>query len=75
MSTEKQVQITAEERRRVRDSMSEEDRRKLFQESNDRTMLQLFGIGTGGMDSQRESSIEARLERIEKRLDELALKQ
>ena len=67
--------VSDEERKRIRDSMSEEERQKRFQERSDRTMLQLFGIGTSGMDSQRESSIEARLERIEKRLDELALKQ
>ena len=70
-----QEKVTDEERVRYRDSMSEEERQKRFQERSDHTMLQLFGIGTSGMDSQRESAIEARLERIEKRLDELALKQ
>jgi hypothetical protein len=73
-SDERRV-FTDEERRRYRDSLSEEERQRRFYERSDRTMLQLLGIETNGMASQRESSIEARLDRIEKRLEELVLKQ
>ena len=69
MSAEKRVQITVEERRRIRDSMSEEDRRKLFQEADSRTMQRLF---SGGADEA--SRFEARFEQIEKRLETLESK-
>ena len=70
MSTETRVQITDEERRRHRDSMSEEDRRKFREESDKRTMQRLFSGG----DDARFRPIESRLEQIEKRLDVLELK-
>ena len=70
MFGEIQEKVTDEERRRHRDSLSPEERRELSQKVSYRTMQQLFSGGTDDM-----SRIEARLERIEKRLDELALKQ
>ena len=66
MSAETRVQITDEERRRIRDSMSEEDRRKLFQEADSRTMQRLMSGNMG--------SIEARFEQIGKRLATLESK-
>ena len=49
--------------------MSEEDRKKLFQEANDRTMQRLFSGTTDDV-----SRFEARLEQIEKRLEVLEVK-
>ena len=60
--------LTDEERIRIRDQMSDEDRRKLFEESSNRAMLQL-------MTGARNTTLEARLEQIEKRLETLELKQ
>ena len=70
MSAETRLQFTDEERRRIRDSLSPEERRELSQKVGHRTMQQLFSGETDDM-----SRIEARLERVEKRLDELSLKQ
>jgi len=70
MSAETRVQFTDEERRRHRDSLSPEERRELSQKASHRTMQQLF---SGGADEV--SRFEARLERIEKRLETLESKQ
>ena len=63
---EVQAKVTDEERRRCRDQLSDEERWKLFEESNDRAMRQLF-LGNRG-------SVETRLDQIEKRLEILELK-
>ena len=60
--------LTDEERIRIRDSMSDEDRKRLFEESSNRAMLQL-------MTGARDTTFEARLTQIEKRLETLELKQ
>jgi len=70
MSAETRVQFTDEERRRHRDSLSPEERRELSQKASHRTMQQLFSGGTDEV-----SRFEARLERIEKRLETLESKQ
>jgi len=75
MSAETRVQITDEERRRIRDSMSPEERRQLSEESRDRAMQQImFGITDDAFHREKEQQFEARLEQIEKRLDVLELK-
>ena len=56
-------------RRKIRDSLSDEDRRIISDASHERTMKRLMS------ENDDISRIESRLERIEKRLDELALKQ
>jgi hypothetical protein len=62
--------LTDEERIKIRDALSDEERRRVLEVFRERSMLQSFGCGTNA-DMVR---IEARLERIEKRLDELVLK-
>ena len=64
------VQLTDEERIRIRDAMSDEERLELRKRFSDISTLRILSGTTDDM-----VRIEARLERIEKRLDELALKQ
>ena len=61
-----QEKVTDEERRRHRDSMSEEERRQLSAKFQDRTTQWILSGNMG--------SIEARLEQIEKRLELLEVK-
>ena len=70
MSAETRVQFTDEERRKIRDSLSPEERRELSQKASLRTMQQLFSGGTDDV-----SRFEARLVQIEKRLETLELNQ
>jgi len=63
MYGEIQLKVTDEERRRHRDSLSEEERRELSAKSHDRTMQRFFSGNMG--------SIESRFEQIEKRLETL----
>jgi len=65
-----QTKITDEERIRIRDAMSEEERWERFEAHRNRSVLR---SQSGKVDDV--SRIEARLEQIEKRLETLELKQ
>jgi len=62
-----QEKVTDEERRRHRDSLSDEQRREILNASHDRTMQWIMSGSVG--------AVEARLTQIEKRLETLELKQ
>ena len=66
MYGELQEKVTDEERRRHRDSLSDEERRQLSAKSQDRTTQWIL--------SGNKEPIESRLEQIEKRLEVLELK-